>query len=54
MCDGENILCKISHNIIIEKIKEENAMEAIVETELHGLRVLKRLFRGCMKWLEDL
>ena len=36
MCNGENILCKIAHKIIIDKIKEEIAMEVIAETELHS------------------
>ena len=36
MCNGEYILCKIAHKIIIDKI-EQIAMEVIVETELHDL-----------------
>ena len=45
MCNGENILCKIAHKIIIDKI-EEIAMEVIVWTELHGLpqKTLQRMY----------
>ena len=45
MCNGEYILCKIAHKIIIDKI-EEIAMEVIVETKLHGLpqKTLQRMY----------
>ena len=47
MCNGEYILCKIAHKIIIDKI-EEIAMEVIVETKLHGLpqKTLQRMYEG--------
>ena len=52
MCNGEYILCKIAHKIIIDKI-EEIAMEVIVETELHGLPQKRLLLWKMLRMVSD-